>query len=114
MSQAQSERRGAPRASADLPLQLSTTADARPAKLHNISETGLCCHFEEAVTEMTMMGVDLVIPGHEPQQVKGVVVRCERADDPQPPGYEVAIYFTDLEPQARVAIREFVADQLTQ
>lgn len=112
MSHAQSERRGAPRASADIPLHLSTATDARPAQLQNISETGLCCHFTEPVSEMTMMGIDLVLPGDEPHRVQGVVVRCDRDEQVTPPGYEVAIYFTEMEPQARVAIKQFVVDCL--
>ena len=111
MSQAQSERRGAPRASADIPLQLSTTADARPARLQNISETGLCCLFEQAVAEMTVMGIDLILPDDGKHRIKGVVVRCDKDGEAKPPDYEVAIYFTEIEPQARLAIRQLVASK---
>ena len=109
MSEAQSERRGAPRAAADLPLQLSTTAAAQPAWLKDISQSGLCCRFDQPVSEMTMMGVDLVLPDSEPHRVQGVVVRCEKDREREAAGYEVAIYFTELEPAARRAITDFVA-----
>jgi hypothetical protein len=111
MSQAQSERRTAPRADADLPLRLSASkADARPAELKNISRSGLCCSFPEPVDEMTVMGIDLALPGGPAHQVQGVVVRCEREE--KQPRYEVAIYFTDMAADARRAITRFVDQEL--
>jgi hypothetical protein len=103
------ERRGAPRARADLPLQLQTTEAAarRPAELKDISRSGLCCSFPEPVAEMTVMGVDLALPGVGPHRVQGVVVRCERSRGE--PAYDVAIYFTDVPPAARKDIDRFVA-----
>ena len=118
MSKASNERRGAPRADADLPMRLSPRGDAQPARLKNISTTGLCCHFGEPVSEMTMMGVQLELPGEErasdseTHSTQGVVVRCDKRRGVNPPTYEVAIYFTALEADARIAIQRFVMEQL--
>jgi len=108
----QSERRGAPRACVDLPLRVSTAAEARPARLKNISQTGLCCQLDHAVDEMAIMGIDLELPDVGTQSVQGVVVRCDRDEKSAPPGYEIAIYFTELAPDARRAIQEFVQSRL--
>ena len=112
MSDARPERRGAPRASADLPLQLSPKTGAQPARLQNISQTGLCCQFPEPLTEMTLMGIDLELPGGEPHRVQGIVVRCDKVRGVSPPTYEVAIYFTELEAATRRAIQQYVASVL--
>ena len=100
----------APRAQADLPLQLSPTAQAQPARLKNISESGLCCHFEEPSNEMTQMAIDLELPGDEPRRVQGIVVRCEKQTN-SPSAYEIAIYFTEMESGARQAIQDFVMNR---
>ena len=112
MPHVQSERRRAPRASVDLPLQLSTKADASPARLRNISQSGLCCVSDQAVEEMTLMGVQLDLPGHGPVEVQGAVVRCDKDREGEAPGYEIAIYFTEMSAQARIAIQNFVVSVL--
>jgi hypothetical protein len=114
MTRAQSERRSAPRASVDLPLQIAGKGGPRPARLANISQSGLCCHYDEVVPEMTVMDVDLVLPDDEPRRVRGVVVRCEKESDRRVGGYEVAIYFTDLEAATRKAIRSYVLGRIAQ
>ena len=114
MSRAQSERRSAPRASADLPLHVAGKGGPRPARLQNISQSGLCCHYDEPVAEMTVMEVDLVLPDDEPRRVRGVVVRCEKEQEAKARGYEVAIYFTDLEATTRKAIRSYVLSRVDQ
>lgn len=112
MSDARAERRGAPRTAADLPLTLSPHAGASPARLQNISQSGLCCEFAEPLAEMTVMGIDLELPGSESHRARGIVVRCDKQRGVSPPTYEVAIYFTELEPRTRRAIARYVAGRL--
>ena len=110
MTQPKIERRRAPRASAQLPLRLSDDAGARAATLRNISASGLCCDFEQPLAEMTLLGIQLELPGGDgPHDVQGVVVRCDKRRGVAPPTYEVAVYFTEMPPATREAIHQFVA-----
>ncbi len=112
MPEAHTERRAAPRADVDLPLRLSPAAEAQPARLKNISHTGLCCEFNDPVTEMTVMGVDLDLADGNPHRLQGVVVRCDKKRGVNPPTYEVAIYFTEVAAETRQAIQSFVAERV--
>lgn len=103
------ERRRAPRARADFPIRLRQRAEARPGSVVDISENGLCCTFPEAIREMTLVNIDLQLPeDSRTHAVQGAVVRCEKRKNVSPPTYEVAVYFTDLEPDARQLLRDYV------
>lgn len=108
-----SERRRAPRAKASFPVQLNLRAEAAPATLKDISSNGLCCRFHEPIREMTLVHMDLRLPGTgSAHGVDGVVVRCDKLRGESPPAYEVAVYFTGIAPEARAAIHGFVTTQL--
>lgn len=84
--------------------------------MRDISTVGLCCSLPEPVSEMTLVQIDLELPGgagkagEAGHRVQGVVVRCER--DRQSSGaYELGVYFTEMAPQTRAAIATYVASQ---
>ncbi len=107
------ERRRAPRASVSIPIQLSPRGDAEPATLTKLSTSGLACQFGSAMTEMTLVGIDLDLPGiAESAHVQGVVVRCDKVRGLNPPTYEVGIFFTDMSNECRATLGEFVEAQL--
>ena len=118
----QHERRNAPRADARFPIRLSVDNHApdagagfQDAELKDISTNGLACRYHgEAMSEMTLMAVNLELPGSDAaHRIEGVVVRCEKVRGISPPTYEVAIYFTEIGATAREAIRTFVNTALT-
>lgn len=103
------ERRRAPRAPADFPIQLSPRGSSGPAQLKDLSEIGLCCTAQQSLPEMTLVGIDLDLPGQDQRHtIQGAVVRCEplRSD---PGRFEVAVYFTSITAPARAAIASYVA-----
>ncbi|MFO1052418.1 MAG: PilZ domain-containing protein [Planctomycetota bacterium] len=108
------ERRRAARAKAEFSIRLAERDGMRPARLKDLSTSGLCCYFGEAMREMTLLRIALEIPGavgtHE---VQGAVVRCAKLRDVSPPTYEIAIFFTQLPAACRQAIHDFVAAQVT-
>ena len=107
------ERRRAPRASASFPISLSTKADAAPATLRDISQNGLRCTHAEALREMTMVRIDMKLPGDKDvHQIDGVVVRCAKLRGETPPTYEIAVYFATMSPEARVAVESFVGKSI--
>ena len=108
----QSERRRAARALASFPVKLSSQPDAEPAVLRDISEIGLACSAPHAIAEMTLVGLDFSLPGAtERHHVKGAVVRCE----PVKPlvgskkRWDIAVYFTEITPITRAALKHYVA-----
>lgn len=108
------ERRRAPRATASIPLLLSPRGDAQPATLVNISTSGLGCQFGEAMTEMTLVGIGVQLPGQESvAELKGAVVRCDKVRGVNPPTYEIGIFFTDMPDATRKSIQEFVDAQIS-
>ena len=113
MSDTGIERRRAPRTEADIPIRL--TDSGHPARLVNISTSGICCTFGEAINEMTVVGITLELPGApNGAKIKGAVVRCAKCRDVTPATYELGIFFTELSPDNRRAIEGFVESQLSE
>lgn len=114
MSEVGIERRKCPRTDVDIPIRLSPREGAHPARLVNISTSGICCTYGEAISEMTMVGITLELPG-QPKcaEVKGAVVRCAKLRDQTPATYELGIFFTEMDPESRRAIAGFVESQLS-
>ena len=103
----QSERRRAIRAAAAFPVKLSTKPEAAPALLRDISEIGLACRSNHEIPEMTLVGLDFSLPGaSDVHRVKGAVVRCEPIGTKKE--WDVAIYFTEITPVTRAALRNYV------
>ena len=56
---------------------------------------------------MTMVGLDFSLPGSAAvHSVTGAVVRCEQQTDGS---FELAVYFTELQPDTRTALGAFVS-----
>ena len=107
------ERRRAPRATVSIPLHLSPRGDAEAATLVNISASGLCCRFSEAVAEMTLVGIGVELPGQGSiSELQGAVVRCDKIRGINPPTYEIGIFFTEMTDATRRAIQNFVESEL--
>ncbi len=104
------DRRKAPRIAADLPFQLQARDALAEARLKDISSLGLCCRFQEPVPEMTLVGLRLELDPEHPIHAKGAVVRCEK--NPADDGYEVAVYFTELEGESRTHLDRWLSARL--
>lgn len=105
----QSDRRRAVRAVATFPVKLLTKPEGAPAVLRDISEIGLACTARDAIPEMTMVGLDFALPGAtERHQVKGAVVRCEALSKAKKE-WDVAVYFTEIGPVTKAALRNYIA-----
>ncbi|MBL9079353.1 MAG: PilZ domain-containing protein [Planctomycetes bacterium] len=110
----QSERRRAARALGTFPVRLSPRPTDAPAVLRDISEIGLACNSPEELPEMTKVALNFSLPGAtEVHHVQGAVVRCDKLKSAAPsrggPRWDLAIYFTEITPVTRAAIRNYVA-----
>lgn len=108
MPAAPSERRRAPRVSANLPLQLIARDADASAQLRDLSTIGLCCVFPEPIPEMTAVQLRLELDGTA-HEIVGAVVRSERLDD----GWEIAVYFTQITPDATQALATYIDERLS-
>jgi len=105
-----SERRRAARVAATFPIQLGSGDQSRPARLKDLSEIGLCCAANQQIPEMTKVAIEMLLPGTKQKHtLEGAVVRCEPMRGKQPPVYDLAVYFTDINDAAKAAIRGYVS-----
>ncbi|MCA8969166.1 MAG: PilZ domain-containing protein [Planctomycetes bacterium] len=107
MPAAPSERRRAPRVSADLPLQLRARDAGASAQLRDLSTIGLSCTFPEPIPEMTAVQLRLELDD-VPHDIVGAVVRSERSDDE----WEIAVYFTEISDTSKKSLEHYITDRL--
>ncbi len=103
------ERRRYPRSRRALP---AVTDDSGPGVLNhidNISASGVLCHTVKPIPLMTRMSIVLELPRPFDRRVEceGVVVRCE-PDEMGDDNFRVAILYTRMDEEDRVAIEEYV------
>ncbi len=105
-----SERRAHPRAKAVFPATIGAAERRFPARVRDLSRTGVCFHAPQALPEMTSVRLDMELPGLNGESLRadGAVVRCVRSGKE----WEVAIYFTKIEDTARESIDRFVQGRL--
>ena len=106
------ERRRAPRARADFPIDLWADGTVA-ARLENISTAGLCCVVGKAIPELSLARTTIELPaGQTPAtrkyELEGAVVRCEPREEGD---YEVAIFFQFPPPEAQELITDYVERQ---
>ncbi|MEO0479478.1 MAG: PilZ domain-containing protein [Planctomycetota bacterium] len=107
-----SERRRAPRAKGDFAVRVHGS-EAGDSRIKDLSTNGLCCFHDDPIDEMQMVQISLEIPGDIPapesgaHEVKGAVVRCDPRTDGEP-GFEIAIYFTEIPSLTKLAIDGWV------
>lgn len=94
-------------------MRLSPRPTDAPAVLRDISEIGLSCTSFEELPEMTQVALNFSLPGAtEVHHVQGAVVRCERMKDivtsRHGPKWDLAVYFTEIQPVTRAAIKHYV------
>ena len=94
-------------------MRLSPRPTDAPAVLRDISEVGLACTSFEELPEMTQVALNFSLPGAaEVHHVTGAIVRCEKMQTGLTsrggPKWDLAVYFTEIQPVTRAAIRNWV------
>jgi c-di-GMP-binding flagellar brake protein YcgR len=116
-----SERRKYPRIAETVSCQVSVGPGKSLQTLtKNLSCGGALCSLPEAIAPMTQLEVALDLPpvrgsaAPARQQVHclGVVIRQDRLPLEEKPTYLTAIYFSDLNPEDRRRIGEFVLQSM--
>ena len=110
------ERRTAPRSRIEFPIELSlptkgaATATRAPARVCDLSLSGIRCLSDRPIAVMTQVGLLLVLPEADTAiDCRGAVVRSQRLDDETDgPTYETAIFFTSMDEPDRMELQEFL------
>src|SRR5262245_14978453 len=102
------ERRKDPRAKAEFFVTLEAKDRRVEARVRDISRSGVAFTSKIPFTEMTVLRIDLAIPGHSNAMIRadGAVVRCAKGSGGD---YDVAVFFTSIDDSARAAIAQFVS-----
>jgi hypothetical protein len=110
------ERRRWPRAALDWPVTIALADGAHAARLRDVSGAGLCFFLDRRVPEMTLLQVELELPGMRAAgaghiRAAGVVVRCQ-AIAPALDHYEVAVFLNQISAADRRRLEDLVRSRL--
>lgn len=96
------------RAAGSFPIQIGAEPRTAAAALRDISEIGLACTTSSPFPEMAVVALDFALPGAtERHRVQGAVVRCAPLGKAGK-DWDVAVYFTEITPVTRAALRHYV------
>ncbi len=114
MKDRDADRRRHPRSRGGFKLsEAGASADRLINHIDNISCSGVLCHTQRPVVEMTKLSIVLDLPGpvHRVVNAEGIVIRCE-AEYPKSSDFKVAILYTKLSDEDHHAIRTYVEHDL--
>lgn len=106
------ERRLSPRSKRGFRV-LDGASDAQIQHIDNISCSGVLCHTNAPIPEMTKLAIVLELPAPINHQVnaEGIVIRCV-AEEPDHEAFKVAILYTHVDDDHLDAIRTYVEHDL--
>ena len=118
MAEKVKDRRTASRVEGNFGAAITSTDSEIEVRVRNISMSGLLLLSPKRVPEMTIVGMRLVLPAPgQPDQtwsfdITGAVVRCEPTRDDGKDVFELAVFFTDMPPETRSAVQQFIASRV--
>ncbi|MEM7311326.1 MAG: PilZ domain-containing protein [Planctomycetota bacterium] len=102
------ERRHHPRASVDWPIAIALEGGVHQARLRDVSRSGVSFYIEHRVPEMTLLRLELEVPGGDKRvRGTGVVVRCRQLS-PAVEHYEVAVFLNEMDDEEREVLASLV------
>jgi hypothetical protein len=104
------ERRQHDRVPTRLPLDADVEGQRFQIETSNLSAGGAYCHSDRRFPVMARLEVSVDLPsdrGGELLRFAAVVVRCVK-DGAHPGGWNLALFFPDLDPAARIRLAQFV------
>ena len=113
------ERRQSPRVEQNIPLKISHDDFDIVTETKNLSRSGVYCRVKKYIEPMTKLKMHLLLPFKRNERIvtkkvscQGVVVRTESI--PQSDGYNIAIYFNDIQKRDAEQITEFINTMIVQ
>lgn len=114
MNDRDEDRRRHPRSRGGFKLsEVGASTEKLISRVDNISCSGVLCHTQRPVIEMTKLNIvlDLPVPVDRVVSAEGIVIRCE-AEYPKSSDFKVAILYTKLSDDDHHAIRAYVEHDL--
>lgn len=112
-----SERRLSPRIDQKLPVNIAADEYAFSTYTKNVSSTGTYCHINKYIPPFTKLALKLILPvrceGVKEEftvDCKGVIVRVD--DDEIKGGFNIAIFFNEINDTQRANISRYIAQFL--
>ena len=114
------ERRKSPRIAKELPINIAADGYGFSTTTQNVSCTGVYCRVNRYIPPFTKIAVKMALPIVNPKtarnslsclECKGVVVRTE---DEDMGGFNIAIFFNDINDSQRQKISRYVNQFLPQ
>ncbi len=114
------ERRQHPRVDESLSFQVAVDSQVIVAETKNISCGGALCYLSHPIPEMTKLAISFALPSANPHgslkaiHCTGVIVRQQEVRNERNPDltYLTAIYFSELKPDDKRRIAEFVLQSM--
>ncbi len=114
------ERRQHPRVDESISFQVAVDSQVIVAETKNISCGGALCYLSHPISEMTKLKISFALPSASPPgslkviHCIGVVVRQQEVRNEHNPdlAYLTAIYFSELKPDDKRRIAEFVLQSM--
>lgn len=118
MTKLTEERRRQPRAKGTSGLTVGLGPESATIQVKDLSLSGICFRTKKPIEFMTQLMMTLVFPAASASQsqaanpdtvrCEGAVVRCDHTSAKRENQYEIAVFFTHLDENAKRAIEEYV------
>lgn len=106
------ERRLYPRIEQKLPVQLSANGYTFATSTHNVSCTGTYCRIEKYIPPFTKIAIRMVLPVVSENRREEYNVECKgvivRTNDEDKGGFNIAIYFNEINENQQKKISKYV------
>ena len=113
----QKERRKHPRLKGNIPVKICSSEFDVVTETKNLSRTGAYCRVNKYIEPMTKLALQLLLPFKRNDRIitkkvscRGVIVRVESI--PGEAGFNIAIYFNDIQNKDADCITDFVNSTL--
>lgn len=106
------ERRLCPRIEQNLPVNLSADGYTFTTSTQNISCTGAYCHIDKYMPPFTKLAVKMVLPVISENKREQFNIECKgvivRTNDEDRGGFNIAIYFNEINERQQQKISKYI------
>ncbi len=106
------ERRVFPRIEQKLPVNLSANGYRFATLTKNVSCTGAYCHIDKYIPPFTKLAIKMVLPIMSQNKKELINIECKgvivRANDEEQGGFNVAIYFNEINERQQQKISKYI------
>lgn len=108
----ETERRFSPRIEQRLPVNLCANGYSFATLTQNISSSGAYCHIDKYIPPFTKLAIKMVLPVTSKSKREQLNIECKgvivRANDGEQGGFNVAIYFHEINERQQQKISKYI------